>query len=259
MNKAYSNTINDFVNIEDLKKGSPELLAIASHDLKCSDDECNASVILCSFLSNNIPPAYFRAISIEHHRANCSGLSSSSGVHFNDDELVGRNVGRAAFNKIFRTLIEKEDKPIATWNRTTRTRSITNFGEFNKTSKKSRVKVGPIVYDPEFEIKPEVSYIASLKDLIPNATENGVWINLKGVEGKNLTGIGLQFENNSKISELLLSEDLQITFICKFISKRKTTGMYSTHFDYILSGPSGPICSRVWTSYSNVEKSYIEV
>lgn len=254
MNIAFSRTTNRIESIEHIEKGSPYLLDLASQDFKCFDEVCNAQLTLCSYFAHNIPPAYFRAVSIHDHRPGCPGLIESTGVSFEDRDITERRCGRSAFNKMLR-ILNGEETRISTWDTSTHRRYEYNSRNTQNTpSRSTGIKTGPIIYTPDTDVQVGLTYIASLADIEPREAETGLWINLRG-NGNTILGVGLRFDDASIIRNGV-DNTMEVIFICRYISRSEGGRKYSTAFDYIIKNEDGLLCRRIFETDRHTEHVY---
>ncbi|TCG10780.1 hypothetical protein C4B25_03085 [Mycoplasma todarodis] len=229
MVKARNVTQKRDEDIQNIPNGHAHLRAIYEHEFKCINPSCDADLVLCSIRSSNLVPPYFRTINSTHIQ-NCPAARDSEGEHFEEEDLTKRRNGMAAFNKILHNLTKVEQKAIANYNWATRKVSVDDRNGNEGIRTTARVKVGPILYDEDLEMREGFTYRIQAEDIrdhyINTDERGGRWI--------NLSEEGILIPEGSILFEEDYVSEFEIIIIPKWIGGQNSERKFIIEFAWII-------------------------
>ncbi len=211
MVEAFDINQNKKINIRALRNWSKELSAISNHNFKCSNEECDAELILCSYNECNIPAPYFKTKLSKKHIDKCPSKTLLIDYKYEKgDDKNKRYVGQSAFNRIKSKYTNKEKVVNASiYNITSKNREP--LGNNNKNKSYKNIKVGPILYDGTIQIEEKTTYRVSLSDISNLNTKDNYL---------NLNNFGLKLTEDSKNKIINNINEKTIVFISKYINTK---------------------------------------
>ena len=240
MNKALNLTKNIEVNISEYENGHKWFDSHANDAFQCAHPGCEAQLLLCSFRIDNLVPPYFRTEPPTKHIEGC--LNAYTTHSYDPSDLCNtRYVGKSAFNAIKKRYSEGSERNLSIYNPASRT--LTPFPKKNGNhdgKTKHKVKVGPVIYDPNEPIRAETTYLVHASDFRLTTDPNRLFINLHKF-GLGLTKETFEFIKNSE-------EDWVVYFISKFIGT-KGTWSYSSKPNILIVSKGKIIYEQNWRDF----------